>query len=277
MLSRLYGVLLPFFVSFLIAYMLDPVVEFVQHKCKVQFRGLSVTIVLLLFVALISLSVYVIIPAIGREVKAAAVGVEQYFANFDADKYFTPEQQEIAQTLFHSQIPAVEKAEFMVSFAAMSPDDKPVVITQAEYMRRMKEMARFQPGMSFYGEMPNMYSLVLNTKHPLVQKIVDQAEKALDAELKPVNDDITATQNVVKAIRDLKKDNKELPEDKKKDLEDNEKHLDELRNKKKGIITAYAAGESRVHQLIDIALLSNNMLKGEGLDRFLKRSIGLLK
>lgn len=97
MLSRLYGVLLPFFVSFLIAYMLDPVVEFVQHKCKVKFRGLSVTIVLLLFVALISLSVYVIIPAIGREVKAAAVGVEQYFANFDADKYFTPEQQEKIQ------------------------------------------------------------------------------------------------------------------------------------------------------------------------------------
>lgn len=97
MLSRLYGVLLPFFVSFLIAYMLDPVVEFVQHKCKVKFRGLSVTIVLLLFVALISLSVYVIIPAIGREVKSAAVGVEQYFANFDADKYFTPEQQEKIQ------------------------------------------------------------------------------------------------------------------------------------------------------------------------------------
>ncbi len=195
----------------------------------------------------------------------------------DNKPQFNPEQQEIAQTLFHSQIPPVEKAEFMVSFAAMSPDDKPVVITQAEYMRRMKEMARFQPGMSFYGEMPDMYSLVLNTKHPLIQKIVDLAENALDAELKPVNEDITATQNVVNALRDLKKDNKELPEDKKKDLEDNEKHLDELRNKKKGIITAYAAGESRVHQLIDIALLSNNMLKGEGLDRFLKRSIGLLK
>ena len=190
---------------------------------------------------------------------------------------FTPEQQEMTQTLFKSQIPPVEKAEFMVTFAAMSPDDKPVVITQAEYMRRMKEMARFQPGMSFYGEMPDMYSLVLNTKHPLVQKIVDLAEKSLEAELKPVNEDINATQNVVKAIRDLDKDNKGVPEDKKKDLEENEKHLEELRKKKEGIITAYAAGESRVHQLIDIALLSNNMLKGEGLERFLKRSIGLLK
>ena len=119
--------------------------------------------------------------------------------------------------------------------------------------------------------------MVLNTKHPLVQKIVDLAEKALDAEIKPINEDINATQNVINALRDLKKDNKELPEDKKKDLEDNEKHLDELRKQKANIITAYAAGESRVHQLIDIALLSNGMLKGEGLDRFLKRSVGLLK
>ena len=94
MLSRLYGVLLPFFVSFLIAYMLDPIVEFVQYKCKVKFRGLSVAIVLLLFVGLLVLSVYLLVPAIGREVKSAAAGVEQYFANFDADRYFTAEQQE---------------------------------------------------------------------------------------------------------------------------------------------------------------------------------------
>lgn len=94
MLSRIYGVLLPFFVSFLLAYLLDPLVNFVQNKCRVKFRGLSVAIVLLLFVGLLTLSVYLLIPAIGREVKSAAVGVEQYFASFDADKYFTPEQQE---------------------------------------------------------------------------------------------------------------------------------------------------------------------------------------
>ena len=97
MLSRLYGVLLPFFVAFLIAYLLDPVVSFVQNKCKVKFRGLSVMIVLLLFVAILTLSVYLLIPAIGREVQAAAVGVEQYFANFDADRYFTAEQQQKIQ------------------------------------------------------------------------------------------------------------------------------------------------------------------------------------
>ena len=196
----------------------------------------------------------------------------------DDDKpQFSPEQAELVQALFRSQIPPVEKAEFMVSLAAMSPDDKPVVITQAEYMRRMKEMARFQPGMSFYGEMPDMYSLVLNTKHPLVQKIVKLAEKALTDELKPVDDEINATQNVVKALQDLNKDGNEMPQDKKQELDDNRKRIDELHKQRENIISAYGAGESRVHQLIDIALLSNNMLKGEGLERFLKRSIGLLK
>ena len=195
----------------------------------------------------------------------------------DNKPQFTPEQQEIVQTLFKSQIPPVEKAEFMVSLAAMSPDDKPLVITQAEYMRRMKDMARFQPGMSFYGELPDMYGMVLNTKHPLIQKIVDLAEKALETELKPVDEEINATQNVINALQDLKKDGKEMPEDKKKELEDNRKRIDELQQQKENIITAYGAGENRVHQLIDIALLSNNMLKGEGLERFLKRSIGLLK
>ena len=95
--------------------------------------------------------------------------------------------------------------------------------------------------------------------------------------MKPVAEEINATQNVINALRDLKKDNKEMPDDKKKELEDKEHRLDELRKKKEDLISAYGAGESRVHQLIDIALLSNNMLKGEGLDRFLKRSIGLLK
>lgn len=94
MLSRLYGVLLPFFVSFLLAWLLDPLVGFIQHKCRVKFRSLSVAITLILFVGLLSLAVYLIIPAMGKEVKSAAVAVEQYFAHFDADKYFTPEQQE---------------------------------------------------------------------------------------------------------------------------------------------------------------------------------------
>ena len=94
MLSRLYGVLLPFFVAFLLAWLLDPLVNFIQHKCRVKFRGLSVAFTLILFVGLLSFAIYLIIPAMGREVKSAAVAVEQYFAHFDADKYFTHEQQE---------------------------------------------------------------------------------------------------------------------------------------------------------------------------------------
>ena len=101
MLSRLYGVLLPFFVSFLLAYLLDPLVNFVQHKCKVKLRILSVTIVLLLFAGFITLAVYLIIPTIGREVRTAAIGVEQYFMNFDADKYFSLEQQEKIQSVMN--------------------------------------------------------------------------------------------------------------------------------------------------------------------------------
>ena len=98
MLSRLYGVLLPFFVSFLLAWLLDPLVSFIQHKCRVKFRALAIAITLILFFGIMTLAVYLIIPAMGREVKAAAVSVEQYFANFDADKYFTPEQQEKIQS-----------------------------------------------------------------------------------------------------------------------------------------------------------------------------------
>ncbi len=114
MFSRLYGVLLPFFVSFLLAYLLDPIVDFVQNKCRVKFRGLAVTITLLLFVAILSLAIYLLIPAIGREVRTAAVGVEQYFADFDADKYFTQEQQ----TKIHSVLDGLNM-ESLLSFPAV--------------------------------------------------------------------------------------------------------------------------------------------------------------
>ena len=188
----------------------------------------------------------------------------------------TEEQQAIASTLFKSQIPAVEKSEFYVTYAAMAPTDKPIIITQSEYMRRMKEMAQFQPGMSFYGEMPDAYNLTLNTSHKLVQEAIDNAEKALESELKPIDEELKATANVIKAIRDLNKDGKGVPEDKKKDLEDNENKERELREKKTAVITQYAQGQDKVKQLIDIALLGNGLLKGEALNNFLQRSIDLL-
>ena len=188
----------------------------------------------------------------------------------------TEDVQNMATTLFKSQIPAIEKSEFYVNFAALSADDQPIVITQSEYMRRMKEMAQFQPGMSFYGEMPNAYSLTLNTNHPVVKKVIENATDALASEIKPIDDELKATNAVIAAINDLNKDGKGVPEDKKADLEKNESSAKELREKKDAIVSKFAAGNDTVKQLIDIALLGNGLLKGEALSNFLKRSVSLL-
>ncbi|MBR1727202.1 MAG: molecular chaperone HtpG, partial [Muribaculaceae bacterium] len=188
----------------------------------------------------------------------------------------TEAEREVATTLFSSQIPVLDKAQFMVDLAPMAATDSPVLITQSEYMRRMKEMSQFQAGMSFYGEMPDYYNLTLNVSHPLVKKLIDDAVAATEAQLKPLNDDLNATNNVIKALRDLDKDGKGVPDDKKQDLSDNEKKAGELREQKTAVISDYAAGQQRIKQLIDIALLGNGLLKGEALDRFLKRSVELL-
>ena len=189
----------------------------------------------------------------------------------------TQDEKDVATTLFQSQMPSIDKSNFMVSFAALTAEDQPIVVTQSEYMRRMKEMAQFQPGMSFYGELPDSYMLTLNTEHELIKRVIDDAVKATEAELKPINEDIKATNNVINALRDLKKDDKDLTDEQKKDLEENEKKVGELRDKRNAVITAYAAGQDVVKQLIDIALLGNGLLKGESLNTFLKRSVSLLK
>lgn len=186
------------------------------------------------------------------------------------------DKKEMTTTLFKSQIPAIDKSEFYVAFAALDAADQPVMITQSEYMRRMKEMAQFQPGMNFYGELPNAYNLTLNTNHPIVKKVIDAASKSLEGELKPVEDELKATNAVVDAIKSLDKDGKGVPEDKKTDLKANEDKAAELRKKKDEIISKYAAGNDTVKQLIDIALLGNGLLKGEALSNFLKRSVSLL-
>ena len=185
-------------------------------------------------------------------------------------------QREVATTLFQSQLPTIDKAHFMVDFATLAPSASPVVITQSEYMRRMKEMAQFQPGMSFYGEMPDSYSLTLNTAHPLVKQLIDDAVNATAEELKPIDEDINATNNVISASRSLDKDDKDVPEDKNQELKDNEKHVAELRERKNAIVTDYASKQDKVKQLIDIALLGSGLLKGEALNTFIRRSIDLL-
>lgn len=194
----------------------------------------------------------------------------------DKKSELSADEQAMASTLFKSQIPAIEKSEFYVSFAALAATDQPVVITQSEYMRRMKEMAQFQSGMNFYGELPNAYNLTLNTNHPVVKKVIGAANSSLEGELKPVNDELKATNAVIEAIKSLDKDGKGVPEDKKADLKTNEDKATELRAKKDELISKYAAGNDTVKQLIDIALLGNGLLKGEALSNFLKRSVSLL-
>ena len=194
----------------------------------------------------------------------------------DKKSELSADEQAMASTLFKSQIPAIEKSEFYVSFAALAATDQPVVITQSEYMRRMKEMAQFQSGMNFYGELPNAYNLTLNTNHPVVKKVIEAANSSLEGELKPVNDELKATNSVIEAIKSLDKDGKGVPEDKKVDLKTNEDKATELRAKKDELISKYAAGNDTVKQLIDIALLGNGLLKGEALSNFLKRSVSLL-
>ena len=194
----------------------------------------------------------------------------------DKKSELSADEQAMASTLFKSQIPAIEKSEFYVSFAALAATDQPVVITQSEYMRRMKEMAQFQSGMNFYGELPNAYNLTLNTNHPVEKKVIEGANESLEGELKPVNDELKATNAVIEAIKSLDKDGKGVPEDKKADLKTNEDKATELRAKKDELISKYAAGNDTVKQLIDIALLGNGLLKGEALSNFLKRSVSLL-
>ena len=187
----------------------------------------------------------------------------------------TPLQRTMLTTVFKSQIPAIDKSEFFISFEAASPESQPVVITQSEYMRRMKDMAALQPGMSFYGELPDSYNLTLNTNHPVVRKILEDAQVAVGSRVEELENDLAAANSAIKAINDAKGD-KELDEEQKKQLADNEAHAAELRKQEESVVTEYANGQDKVKQLVDIALLSNGMLKGEALSKFLQRSIDLL-
>ena len=177
-------------------------------------------------------------------------------------------QREILTAEFRSQIPAIEKCEFIVSFEAMGNADAPLVITQGEYMRRMKEMAAVQPGMSFYGELPDSYNLIVNTEHPLIAKILNDADANIAREVSPILESISTKNN---QISELRKDNKETDE-----IKQLESEVSDLRSKQESIIAEYASKQAVVKQLIDLALLGNGLLKGEALSTFIKRSVNLL-
>lgn len=188
------------------------------------------------------------------------------------------EENEQLVTLFTTQLPTVEKVNFHVEAQALGEEDMPIVVTQSEYMRRMKEMSAFQSGMNFYGEMPDMYTLVLNTKHPLVSELVSEAESATRAEIAPINTSIKALEARQEAIRQVQGDKKaeELSEEEKSEAENCRKELQEMQEKKKAVLHAFGEKSEIIPQLIDLALLQNGLLKGEALAKFLKRSIHLI-
>ena len=167
----------------------------------------------------------------------------------------------------------------MVQVDALGEEARPVIITQNEYMRRMKEMSRFQPGMNFYGQMPDSFNIVLNADHPLVKKVLSDSETATAEALKPIESELKGQEARLAAIRQQqdKKKYDELTQEDKDQKAEAEKAVQEQKDKKQAVIADYAKDNSIVHQLIDLALLQNGMLKGEALDRFLKRSVDLIK
>ena len=191
----------------------------------------------------------------------------------------TDNQKDALITVFKSQMPAIEKTEFIVSFEHISADSNPVLITRNEFMRRMKEMSAMQGGMmSFYGEMPDSYNLVLNTAHPVIEKVLQDEEAATSETLSPLYNEIAAAEAKKAEIEEAHKDKKadELSDEEKAAKDSVKTQIDELNAKKKAALEEYAAGNKHVRQLIDLALLANNMLKGEALAKFVKRSVELM-
>ncbi len=190
----------------------------------------------------------------------------------------TDDERENLQQTFRSQLPRLDKTEFNVEVEAMGEQAQPVMITQSEYMRRMKEMSRFQAGMSFYGEMPDSYNIVLNTDHKLVKKILDDEKTNTEEALKPILSELKGLNARLQVLNQeqSKKKYDELTQEEKDDKANTQKAIDEQKQKRDALIADYAKDNNIVHQLIDLALLQNGMLKGEALDRFLRRSVEMI-
>lgn len=188
------------------------------------------------------------------------------------------EKDNLEQT-FRSQLPKKEKTEFYVDVQALGDQTLPVLITQSEYMRRMKEASKFQAGMAFYAQMPDAFNLVLNSDHPLIKQVLEDGKTACATELQPVESELKGLEARLAALHQSQngKKQEEISQEEKDDVKNTESALEEQRTKKNNIIATYAAGNKVVHQLIDLALLQNGMLKGAALDSFLKRSVDLIK
>lgn len=185
---------------------------------------------------------------------------------------------ELLSGIFRSQIPEIKDTNFIVEYAALGAENAPATITQNEMMRRMKDMAALQPGMNFYGSMPTMYSLVVNTDQPAVKKIVEDAREALEVEIAPL---MAAVENGNKEAADLRAKVSGAKEDAEKEtlnkeISDKEKSVNEAREKEESLIKEYAEGVDTVKQIIDLALLKSHLLSGASLEAFIKRSVSML-
>ncbi|NLZ73312.1 MAG: molecular chaperone HtpG [Bacteroidales bacterium] len=205
--------------------------------------------------------------------------IDNLIVKEDINKESLPtEQQDLLSHTFKSQLPKMDKKEFHIQIQALGESENPVVITQSEYMRRMKDMADIQAGMSFYGEMPDMFNMVLNSDHKLIQSILADGEETCKEEIAPIQNEINTIKKEQEDIntknKDLKQD--EVPTEDKDRLEELDKQWDEVQKKKEAIFADFAKDNKTIHQLIDLALLQNNMLNGENLTNFVKRSIDLM-
>ena len=188
-------------------------------------------------------------------------------------------RSEKLSTIFKSQMPRTQKVDFQVQVQALGEEQLPVMMTQSEYRRRMKEMATIQPGMSFYGEMPDMYTLVLNSDSPLIKRVLEESEQQTAESLKHIEAEIkglTARQGVLKQEQDKKKP-EEITQEEKDDLKKCGDDIAAENQKKNDVLAAFGKDSDRVHQLIDLALLQNGLLRGEALTKFLKRSVEMIK
>ena len=206
--------------------------------------------------------------------------IDRLIQKEDAKKSeLTQEQSDNLSAVFKSQMPKMDKTEFMVQVDALGAEARPVIITQNEWMRRMKEMSRFQQGMNFYGQMPDSFNIVLNSEHPLVKRVLDDCTAQTAEALKPIEAELKGQEARLAAIQQQQEKKKydELTQDDKDIKAETEKAVQEQKDKKQSVLSGFAAENPIVHQLIDLVLLQNGMLKGEALDKFLKRSVDLIK
>ena len=215
-----------------------------------------------------------------RFTRVDADTIDRLIQKEDAPKSnLTDQERDNLSEVFSSQMPKTDKTEYLVEVNALGEEQRPVVITQNEWMRRMKEMSRYQQGMGFYGQMPDSYNLVLNSDHPLIKRVIDDTQAATAEALKPIESELKGQEARLAAINQMqdKKKPEEITQEEKDDKANTQKTIDELKEQKQGVLSGFAAKNDIVHQLIDLALLQNGMLKGEALDRFLRRSVELIK